>query len=366
MVTKCHKHIGGSLMRKLQEYIIKDNKIFIGLEDSKRTWKVCVRCEEMIVHETSMPSEYDNLLRYLTGNYPGCSIKLVYEAGFSGFWLHELLCKDGIDCIVTPPNKVVIEKSNMLKTDKRDARRLSKNLENNDCISCHVPYRERREDRQISRTLEQVQRDIVRTKNRIRRFLDYHGLNSGLRPGSWNDSDYQKLNDLPLSKQLKISISVYLHQLNSFQELRKSLHGELKRLYEKDRYKKSAETKKSCPGIGWLTAIRLTLEWGDMSRFKTGKQIAAFTGLTSREYSTGESIRRGSITAQSSEKVRSWLIQCAWHSIKKDSVLLEKFRAVWKNSGSKKKAIVAVARKLAVRMRAIELSNQHYCTSIIE
>jgi transposase len=44
-------------MRKMQEYIVKGNKIFIGLEDSKKTWKVCVRCEGMIVHETDMPAK---------------------------------------------------------------------------------------------------------------------------------------------------------------------------------------------------------------------------------------------------------------------------------------------------------------------
>ncbi|MFC1552359.1 transposase [Candidatus Latescibacterota bacterium] len=56
----------------------------------------------------------------------------------------------------------------------------------------------------------------------------------------------------------------------------------------KERYKAGVSTKKSCPGIGWLTAIRLTLEWGDMARFRTGKHIASYTGLTSREYSTGK------------------------------------------------------------------------------
>ena len=64
------------------------------------------------------------------------------------------------------------------------------------------------------------------------------------------------------------------------------------------------------------------------------------------------------------QSVQSWLIQCAWTSIRRDPALLEKFRNVWKNSGSKKKAIVAVARKLAVRMRAIELEEQPYCIAV--
>ena len=37
-------------MRKMQKFIVKDNRIFVGLEDSKRQWKVCVRCDGIIVH----------------------------------------------------------------------------------------------------------------------------------------------------------------------------------------------------------------------------------------------------------------------------------------------------------------------------
>ena len=48
-------------MRKMQEYGLKGKKIFIGLEDSKRTWKVCVRCEGMVVDEASMPAKYEVL-----------------------------------------------------------------------------------------------------------------------------------------------------------------------------------------------------------------------------------------------------------------------------------------------------------------
>ena len=72
-------------MRKMQEYIVKSNRIFIGLEDSKKTWKVCVRCEGMIVHETSMPAKYNVLKAYLQKRYPECEIIVMYEAGFQGF-----------------------------------------------------------------------------------------------------------------------------------------------------------------------------------------------------------------------------------------------------------------------------------------
>jgi transposase len=356
---------GGSLMRKMREYVVRNKRVFIGLEDAKRTWKLCVRSGGIVVQELSLPAEYENLRTYLRTGYPGCEIHLIYEAGFGGFWLYDRLTAEGIDCIVTPPNKVTQEKVNKVKTDRIDARRLARNLETGDITRCHVPDPERRADRQISRTLNQTQRMIVATKNRIRRFLDFHGLNGGLPAGAWKDRQYQQLRELSLPRPLQMSLTVFLRSLTELQAIREELTAELKELCTKERYREAVALKQSCPGVGWLSAIRFTLEWGELTRFPDGKRLASFTGLTSREYSTGETIHRGRITGQGTGEVRGWLIQCAWRAIRSDPVLLDKFHRVWKNSGSKKKAIVAVARKLAVRMRAVELSRTPYSLGVI-
>lgn len=353
-------------MRKMQKYIVKDNRIFVGLEDSKKTWKLCVRCERMVVHETSMPTDYDNLRNYLKNKYPGCKVRVMYEAGFNGFWLHDMLEDDGIDCIVTPPNKVTQEKSNKVKTDKIDARRLSINLENMDYVACHVPDKERREDRQISRTLDQIQKSIKSTKCRIRMFFYNHGLHKSMPVERWTQSDYENLKYLKINHPLRVALDAYIRMLDELVLIRKDLLKELRELCKKERYSESVAIKKSNPGVGWLSAIRFTLEWGEMTRFKTGKHIASYAGLTSSEYSTGETVRRGRITKQSYEQIRAWLIQCAWRAIRLDPVLLHKYRSVMKNSGSNKKAIVAVARKLVVRMRALEIAHETYCIGVIE
>jgi transposase len=354
-------------MRKIQGYKLKGKDIFVGLEDSKRTWKLCIRSNKMVIDQTSMPTEYENLIRYLTREYPECRIKLIYESGFSGFWLHDLLESDGIDCIVTPAHTVTEAKVNKVKTDKRDALRLAKNLENGDYKECYVPDRERREDRQISRTLIQIQKDIIRTKNQIRALLKFHGLEKGLcNKDKWTEKDYLNLEKLEVSYSLKVSLSSLLNLLKFLLEENRKLRKELLNLMKKQRYARSVELKKSCPGIGRLTAIRLTLEWGDMEHFRNGKAISSFTGLTSSEFSTGENIRKGRITLQGRGVIRGWLIQCSWASIKKDPALLKKFQNVHKNSGSKKKAIVAVARTLTVRMRAIELKDEPYVKGVIE
>jgi transposase len=357
----------GSPMKKVQEYVVKGKAIFIGLEDSKKTWKVCVRSEGMIVQEVSMPAKYENLRNYLKSRYPSCKIKLIYEAGFGGFWLHDRLEEDGVDCIVTPPNKVTEEKANKVKTDRVDARRLSKNLENNDYKSCHVPDQELREDRQISRTLVQIQKDIIRTKNRIRKFLDFHGLNELVGEFRWGALNHKNLREIRLGESLRFSLNVHLDELDQLLSYRKQLKKRLMNLTKKERYCDTYRYFESSPGIGWLTAIRLVLEWGeDLSRFQTGRQFSSFVGITPSEYSSGKFVRKGHITRQSHEFVRSWLIQCSWVSIKRDPVLLKKFQDVWRNTGSKKKAIVAVARKLSVRLWHLATYKETYETGLLE
>jgi transposase len=239
-------------------------------------------------------------------------------------------------------------------------------LENEDYTSCVVPDPERREDRQLSRTLQQITKEIIRTKNRIRRFLDFFGLNEGLPEGAWRSAQYYELKDLWLSSKLKKVMTHYLHILKICEEDKKDFEKHVRELCKKDRYKRLVELKESQPGVGRLTAIRLTLEWGELSRFPTGKQFGSFTGLTPGENSTGDSTKKQRITVQSNRSVRSWLIQCAWRAIRRDPVLREKFKRVRMSSGSKKKAIVAVARKMAIRMRALELTDTPYAIGVID
>lgn len=353
--------------RKMQDWIVKGKAIFIGLEDSKKTWRVCVRSEKMVVHETSMPAQYSNLRSYLKGRYPQCAVKVVYEAGFKGFNLYDRLTEDGIECIVLPPHLMLEAKVNRVKTDKRDARRLSKMLEDGDCRGCYVPDRERREDRQICRTLNAVEKEIKSTRNRIRKLLQYHGLEMAVPEEKvWGKKEFRSVIELKLDESLRKSVSILLTILESMWQHQLELRKELRQLSQKARYKKAFDIAKSLPGVGWLTAMRLVLELGeDFTRFTTSKSIANFLGLTGAENSTGETEHKGRITKQGNKMVRAWLIESAWVSIRKDPVMLDFYQRMQRNTASKKKAIVAVARKLAIRLRSCMVQGIEYQCGVI-
>jgi transposase len=355
---------------KRTNWILRQEKIFVGLEDSKKTWTLCVRSGGVIVHETSMPAKYEGLRNYFRNKFPDCDIEVMYEAGFRGFGLHDQLVADGWDSIVTPPHTVTEEKVQRKKNDRTDCRRLAKNLENGDYAKCFVPDKELREDRQISRTYGQVQADITRVCNRIRRMLEFHGLDDGFPAGRWSRNDYarlrQHLAQAEISESLRFSFEVMFRELETHRQLHKELVVKLRGLGKSDRYKESVKLLISAPGVGLLTAIRLALEWGDVSRFGRKEEFVSFLGLAPSDYSSGEQERRGHITRQGSRSVRRWLTESAWVAIRHDPVLLVKFRMVLSHCGSKKKAIVAVARKLALRLRRVLLSREPYVVSLVE
>jgi transposase len=47
-------------MRKMQDYVVRGKRVFVGLEDAKRTWRLCVRSEKMLVDELGVPAQTEN------------------------------------------------------------------------------------------------------------------------------------------------------------------------------------------------------------------------------------------------------------------------------------------------------------------
>jgi transposase len=144
------------------------------------------------------------------------------------------------------------------------------------------------------------------------------------------------------------------------------LKRQLRELACSEEYQQPVALLSSVPGIGWLTAIRLVLEWSDLSVFRSGAAFTAFLGLTPSEYSTGDRIRRGRITAQGNGQVRAWLVEAAWKAITRDPALMARFRRLAPTPGDRKRAIVAVARTLAVRLFTCWRNGQPYVIGVVK
>ena len=107
------------------------------------------------------------------------------------------------------------------------------------------------------------------------------------------------------------------------------------------------------PGVGTRTAEVIVVHLFDARRFRSADEVSAYAGLVPRQYQSGETDRRGRITRRGPELLRSALVECARCGLRYNPWARATWLRLQGNGLSKKKAVVALARKLLVRCRAI-------------
>ena len=110
--------------------------------------------------------------------------------------------------------------------------------------------------------------------------------------------------------------------------------------------------------------MELLLELGDVSRFQRADRLAAYAGLTPSQYSSADKIRMGCITKAGKSNLRGILIEASWTLITKDLTMRLKYEKLKARSGAKR-AIVAIARTLLVRIRRLLLDEQPYVMGLV-
>jgi transposase len=135
----------------------------------------------------------------------------------------------------------------------------------------------------------------------------------------------------------------------------------LEELANEPRHKPIIEELRQEAGVGLLTAMVYRTEIGQAGRFGRGRQVGKFVGLTPTSHESGQqSDRKGHISRQGPPRLRKVLCQASWVHIVHDARAGRIYqRLVSRNPKKKKIALVAVMRRLAVRMwhrmRKIEL-----------
>jgi len=138
----------------------------------------------------------------------------------------------------------------------------------------------------------------------------------------------------------------------------------LRRLSETKLYRDRVHMLQTIPGIGVIAAMELLLELQDVSRFRRADQIAAYVGLTPSQYTSADKVRMGRITCMGKNTLRAMLVQASWILIRKDGVMREKYERLKVRSGGKR-AIVAIARTLLIRMRRLLLDQSPYVIGVV-
>jgi transposase len=258
------------------------------------------------------------------------SLRCCYEAGPSGFSTYRMLEDMGIDCIVAAPGLIPRKPSERIKTDRRDADMLARNLRAGQLTSVHVPDEEDEAVREYLHVRDDFKKEQRRYKQKILALLARHGLY--YREGNyWTGKHRTWLKNLTsLTALQKESLEEYLRHLDYINENIKRIDGRIEELAAGQRYKEKVERLRSLKGIGTFTALSLIAEISDFRRFASPTQFMSYLGLVPGEHSSGEKRRMGGITKAGNVRLRRLLVESAWHyrSYMPSKRLLERRRAV--------------------------------------
>ena len=333
------------------------HSIFIGIDVHKKTYSVTAICQGQIIKRDKIKASPQLLISYCLKFFPGASIYSAYEAGFSGFYLHRQLLEKGINNIVVHASSIEIASRDRVKTDKKDSLKIATQLEAGRLKGIYIPSLERESYRAITRLREKLVKDRTRIGVQIKSFLNLNGLIDYTDKKKISKKFINELlatsNDCEIFFYLKtmakrwIATQDEISLIENKLKLQASSELELERIY------------RSAPGIGPIASRVLINELGDMSQFKNERALFSYTGLTPQEYSSGEHTRQGHISRQGKPVLRKILVQAAWTAIKKDEALKAIFENISLRAG-KKRAIIAVARRMIGHIRACLQKKEEY------
>lgn len=275
----------------------------------------------------------------------GGEVYAVYEACGFGFSLQRQLSALSINCYVVCPQKLD-EANKRVKTDGLDAKALCLRLDrfvqgNSDALAIvRVPMQEEEQLRAIHRQREQLLKVRQQLEAQERSLM----VNHGLEPVQqwWKERAFSKL---PVPGWMKELLGNTQPILIALQQPIAALTLQLQ----------SAASAEQPRGLGKMTSVVIDREIGDWHRFNNRRQIASYTGLCPGEYSSGNSRLQSCVTKHGNPRLRAALVELAWRMVR----FQPNYRAVrkWKQlllrgalttGAARKKAIVAVARQLAV------------------
>jgi len=273
------------------------------------------------------------------------SVHSCYEAGPLGYGLHRALLVMGIhNIVIRPQNWDELGKG--VKTDKTDAlalaQRLDRYVQGNRralAVIC-VPTPEQELARAQSRQREQLLSHRLRLEAQGRSLLLFNGVRV---KGRW----WQARHWLGLVPQLPGPL---LELLTVLRDLLLAVHAQTEAATARLEQAARAQPR----GVGALTSQVLEREILDWHRFKNRRQVASLTGMCPGVRASGNKSQSGSITRHGNRRLRTALVELAWRCVRfqPDYKPMQKWRAVLLSSkatgAAKKKAIVAVGRRLAI------------------
>jgi len=286
---------------------------------------------------------------------------IAIEAGTHSPWISRLLTRCGHEVIVANPVKVALITKNVQKTDPVDAEYLARLARFDRGLL--FPIQHRGEQAQID--LQVIRTRDVAVKMRSTAISHVRGAvkSFGGRLSKCSTEAFVNTTRKEVPKALKTALDPIFEQID---QLTKTINGYERQVLKlvEQRYPE-VEMVAQIKGVGALTGLAFVLVLEDARRFASSRSVGPFLGLTSKKDQSGDSDPQRGITKAGNRLLRRLLVQSA-HYIQgpfgEDSDLRRHGEKIAARGGkrAKKRATIAVARKLSVLMHRLWSSGETY------
>lgn len=332
---------------------------YAALDVSLRSVHLCVVDEEgNILAEGRVPSEVEDIVVFLRNLEPEITA-IGLEAGTLTQYLTYGLQTAGYEVVCVEARQAKAALSAMRnKTDKNDARGLAQLLRTGWYSPVHVKSIESHQIRALLSSRKAVLSKCIDLEQEVRGLFKVFGIKlpAKLGHGSFDRSVRQIIETDPvLAHALLPLLDARLVLYHTFRELDNRTH----RIAREDPV---CQLLMTAPGVGYVTALTFKAGVDDPTRFKRSRTVAAHFGLTPRRFQSGEIDHCGHISRAGDSEVRRALYVAAnvmmtrssrWSYLKAWGIKLAKTRG-------HKRAVVAVARKLAVVLHRMWLDDTQF------
>ncbi len=290
---------------------------FIGLDVHRASIAVAIAEEEGAPNSygtiANDPSAIRKLMTRLGG--PAVRLRVAYEAGPTGYTVHRQLTSMAIECIVVAPSLIPKRPGDKVKTDRRDALKLARLLRSGDLTPVWVPDEAHEALRNLVRARADAKADQLRAKHRLSKFLLRQGCWPPVGTKTWSQRYLQWLRQLTFAHAPdQVVFADYLAEVTAAGERIKRLEAALQQCAQSSSQVAVIRALQAFRGIGFLSAVTIVAEAGDLRRFRTAPQLMAYAGTVPSESSSGSKHHRGAITKTGNSLLRHVFGEAAHHA----------------------------------------------------
>jgi transposase len=294
-------------------------RYYIGMDVHKDSVQMAVFEEtgEEPIYERRLSNDTSLLIKEAERFSQKGETEAAYEAGSLGYVIHRAMEKAGIPCYVLPASKVAKKRTERIKTDKRDARLIGRELRSKSIRPISVPEEADEAARDLLRCREDASEDLRRVKQRLLKFLLRHGYAYSGGGNNWTKMHWHWMDRREFKHEHeRLVYEEYSSQIHSLEERLVRLEEQIVETAESPRYKAAVSRLRAFKGIDYIIALALVCEIGDFRRFGSAKAFMSYLGFVPSENSSGGKRNQGGITKAGNGHLRRLLIEGAWHYTK--------------------------------------------------